>query len=350
MCYTCASILWYLLQGTKSRRLANSQIVSRQSLHQPAMASNKLPFGLSFMNETSTLSPKFWIMRGGESSQNEGKRRKKRRKRHRHREKQSEESFEKGEEGGSLPMDSEFTASRSGPAEMKGLNQSDERNAETDKEGWGFYDPKEDEPYFLHDWLCEKERYGRPPEEYGDDSEVDKYFHVTPETEYFRKVFAEQESHHCVECNRTVGVLMAYNFSTCFACFSRMAEEENWFFERREYPWQDVKEWLIYKKRYKFEDGEPDGPTNVTEYNRMQEAMELEQVSREMKVEELEEKTGVKLKSNKIDPAAHEFDKIPHFGFGRMNPKEMMDELESDCDDCDDEGSELDLAEPWASL
>eukprot|EP00466_Bigelowiella_natans_P018009 jgi/Bigna1/76964/fgenesh1_pg.45_\ len=311
-------------------------------------------------------------------------------------------------------MEDDEGAELAGVADGKGEDGYCSDDAEANNRmKWGYYDPREDEP-FWNDWsILAAARYdddasllclisfasGKIPltlqmaiagspqcliiEEnrdfYGDGAKMISYFEVSPEMKKLGEEWKRYNQLQCKECNKTGDVITAYNFSTCGTCFRRMAEEENWYFGLRQYPWQDVKEWLIYKNKYEFDSDEPSAPTNITWWNEQMRyrSKELQNyiligrwvspsilhyfhhhfVAKILKLDrtrELEEKTGVKLVKEgkqKIDSDSR-FDPVTHYGFGRLNPKQMDDDLEKDYDEDPEEGRLPNylLEEEWANI
>jgi len=252
-------------------------------------------------------------------------------------------------------MEDDEGAELAGVADGKGEDGYCSDDAEANNRmKWGYYDPREDEP-FWNDWFCKREDPLDPPDGYcWDQNLLYSYFEVSPEMKKLGEEWKRYNQLQCKECNKTGDVITAYNFSTCGTCFRRMAEEENWYFGLRQYPWQDVKEWLIYKNKYEFDSDEPSAPTNITWWNEQMRYRSKELQLKLDRTRELEEKTGVKLVKEgkqKIDSDSR-FDPVTHYGFGRLNPKQMDDDLEKDYDEDPEEGRLPNylLEEEWANI
>jgi len=272
---------------------------------------------------TAAPSCALYKLRGGEAERSGRRRRRVKRHRHRHRSEARESDESTKKDAGETK---ETWKDR-----LEKLSQQQE-DPNDPRELWSVSDdPRDKDPF--DDFLCERPEnmFGlHRTSEYDTDPEShNKYFVDTPGAKQIRDFFESQRKNHCKVCNTTMGVLMEFNFSTCYLCFIEMQKKENWFHGRREYWGEDVKDWLMYKGEWNY------GPddhheTNATEYNINTARLEKELMEKQMRQLEIAEEAGVELPTTRVDPSTQKLDEITNYGFGRMNPQQMMEDLASD--------------------
>eukprot|EP00468_Gymnochlora_sp_CCMP2014_P001598 CAMPEP_0167740830 /NCGR_PEP_ID=MMETSP0110_2-20121227/513_1 /TAXON_ID=629695 /ORGANISM="Gymnochlora sp., Strain CCMP2014" /LENGTH=116 /DNA_ID=CAMNT_0007624803 /DNA_START=628 /DNA_END=978 /DNA_ORIENTATION=- len=107
-----------------------------------------------------------------------------------------------------------------------------------------------------------------------------------------------------------------------------MADEAGFMFTNRYYDGHDVKAWLLATGQYQFDDDDP-RETNITDFRRRLAELERLQQADTEETRLLLEKIGLN-KSQRMDPSTRKFDDNTHYGFGRMQPLAMREDLGDD--------------------